>query len=125
MARHVLDKASRNVLDTGGNCLKLIGKGTFPAKIKALSCYLEGVVAELSTDAIDFLEKNQYTVGIAQRTMAINGVAYSLTKEGSYGYRCYKIVAEDTVTIPTGQELLIKRRVCAPEDEGMHLLTDS
>ena len=49
-----LDKASRNVLDAGGNCLKLSGKGTFPAKIKAFSCYLEGVVAELGTDAIEF-----------------------------------------------------------------------
>ena len=78
-------------------------------------------MAELRTDAIDFLEKNQCTVDIAQRTMAINGVAYSLTKEGSYGYWCYKMVAQDTVTIPTNQEVLIKRRVCAPEDEGIAL----
>ena len=123
-ARPVLDRASRNVLDAGGNCLQLSGKGTFPAKIKAFSCHLEGVVAELSTEGIiglDFLEKNLCTVDIAQRTMAINGVAYSLTKEGSYGYRCYRIVAQDTVTIPTGQEVLIKGRVCVPEDEGIAL----
>ena len=123
-ARPVLDRASRNVLDAGGNCLQLSGKGTFPAKIKAFSCHLEGLVAELSTDGIiglDFLEKNQCTVDIAQRTMAIKGVAYSLAKEGSYGYRCYRIVAQDTVTIPTGQEVIIKGRVCAPEDEGIAL----
>ena len=123
-ARPVLDRASRNVLDAGGNCPQLIGKGTFPAKIKAFSCHLDGVVAELSTDGViglDFLGKNQCTVDIAQRTMAINGVAYSLTKEGSYGYWCYKMVAQDTVTIPTNQEVLIKRRVCAPEDEGIAL----
>ena len=60
-------------------------------------------------------------VDIAQRTMAINGVAYSLTKEGSYGYRCYRIVAQDTVTIPTGQEVLMKGRVCITEDEGLAL----
>ena len=117
----MLDRSSQNVLDAGGNCLQLSGKGTFPAKIKAFSCYLEGVEAELRTDAIDFLEKNQCTVDIAQRTMAINGVAYSLTKEGSNGYRCYRIVAQDTVTIPTGQEVLIKGRVCVPEDEGIAL----
>ena len=68
----MLDRASRNVLDAGGNCLQLSGKGTFPAKIGAFSCYLEGVVAEPSTDGInglDFLEKNQCTVDITQRTI--------------------------------------------------------
>ena len=53
--------------------------------------------------------------------MAIKGVAYCFTKKGSYGYRCYRIVAQDTVTIPTGQEVLIKGRVCAPENEGIAL----
>ena len=53
--------------------------------------------------------------------MALNGVAYSLTKEGSYGYPCYKIVAQDTVTIPTDQEVFIKGRLCAPENESIAL----
>ena len=43
----MLDRSSQNVLDAGGNCLQLSGKGIFPAKIKAFSCHLEGVLAEL------------------------------------------------------------------------------
>ena len=57
-----LSPFSRAILDAGGNCLPISGFGTFSAKICALSCKLDGVVADLSNEGIvglDFMDENE------------------------------------------------------------------
>ena len=79
-----LDSFSRDILDAGGNCLQISGKGTFPTQIRGFSCKLDAVVADLSNDGImglDFLEENGCTIDVAKKKMCIKGKQYSLIKE--------------------------------------------
>ena len=118
-----LSPFSRAILDAGGNCLPISGFGTFSAKICALSCKLDGVVADLSNDGIvglDFMDENECTIDVKKKKICIKGKRYNLVKEGSFG--CYRIVALNTVTIPTNQEVVIKGKVCVPEGESISLV---
>ncbi|XP_065923756.1 uncharacterized protein [Magallana gigas] len=116
----VLKDMKRQILDAGGNCLRIRGRGNFPAKCSTLNTRIEAVVADLGLDGIlglDFFERHSCCIDIQRSILTIDGFPHTLLKEGIYG--CYHVVAVNTVTIPANQEVLIGGKVCIEEGQNI------
>lgn len=118
--RPTLKDMKRQILDAGGNCLRIRGRGNFPAKCSTLNTIIEAVVADLGLDGIldlDFFERHSCCIDIQRSILTIDCFPHTLLKEGIFG--CYHVVAVNTVTIPANREVLIGGKVCI--QEGQHI----
>lgn len=71
----------RQILNAGGNCLCIRGRGNFPVKCSTLETGIEAVVADLGIDVIlglDFFERHSCCIDIQRSILTIDAFLHTL-----------------------------------------------
>ena len=92
-----------------GNPIEVKGKTNVHIKVSKSSCYMEVIIADIDNEAIlglDFLERNNCKIDIAQGNLMIQDETIKLDHVGYVG--CSRIVAKDMVEIPPRSQRIIK-----------------
>ena len=104
-----LNSFEQVISTASGNPIEVKGKTNVHIKVSKSSCYMEVIIADIDNEAIlglDFLERNNCKIDIAQGNLMIQDETIKLDHVGYVG--CSRIVAKDMVQIPPRSQRIIK-----------------
>ena len=99
----------KQVISTAsGNPIDVKGKTKVRIRVSKSSCFMDVIIADIDNEVIlglDFLEKNNCKIDIAQGSLVIQNESIKLDRIGYVG--CSRVVAKEMVQIPPRSEKII------------------
>ncbi|XP_055997862.1 uncharacterized protein LOC130047262 [Ostrea edulis] len=117
-----LAETNQSILSASGTPLQIYGKALVKCKFGKKILYQTILVADMTVDAVlglDCLKANKGIINSHERTLQLGDETHSLEFEGRIG--CFRIVALETVSIPSKTEIVTTGKVVVPDNNEMNL----
>lgn len=117
-----LNETNQNILSASGTPLNVHGKTVGRLKFGKKVIYQAVIVADMTVDVVlglDCLKANKGVIDLCNKSLRLGDESHPLEFEGKFG--CFRIVASETMTLPSKAEVVTTGKVIVPDNENFDL----